>query len=112
MKHHSDPLQGFFESMTCRQVANYSHYVFFQLQAKLYFGGKEYTIQKLCDIFKESPAKSLQINVMCGPPGDQEYRRITLSQFMQDRYWLARAQRNDFVLDKFRHAIKGSGVAV
>lgn len=105
----SNPVMGFIEELTCKQVANYMHYVFFRGTIKIYHGGKEYRIVDVCMMYDDLPGKAVLIRAQCGPPNARAYRNLTIADYVKDCYWLAKAQRSDRILGKFRDAV---GVAV
>lgn len=99
-------------NMTCRQVANYAHYVFYRNTQKVYQRGHEYTIQSFCGMFPDVPARSFQVRAETGPPNRRHFRNVTLSELMNDWYWLAKAQKNTFLLERFQSAVNAAGLNV
>lgn len=97
-------------NMTCKDVATYSHYVFCRITQKVYFGGHEYTVRDVCEMFPEIPARSIAVRAECGPPGRTGWRQVTLSELMNDWYWKAKTQKNNFIMDRFKDAMRRRGI--
>src|SRR3989304_7981814 len=45
------------ENMSCLDVLNYAHYVFYKRTQKVYFGGKEMNLEDVCQIFPTLAAR-------------------------------------------------------
>jgi len=103
-------VQEIHTNMTCREVLNYAQYVFYRTSEKLRHGSQSYTLAELCNMFDDTPARSIQVKAVCGPPKAKRTRSLTLSELVNDWYWNAKTSKNHHVIKKFQDAMNQRGL--
>jgi hypothetical protein len=99
-------------NMTCGQIANYAHYVFYRNTQKVYQKAHEYTVQEFCRLFPDVPGRSFLVRAEAGPPFRRKFMSLTLSELVNDWYWLAKSNNAHHILVKFQGAMDAAGLAV
>ena len=103
-------IQEMYENMTCMDVLNYAHYVFFRRTQEVKFGSKDMTLEQVCMLFPSCPARSMAVLAEVGPPNRRGFRTVTLAQLINDWYWQAKSVKNKYVMDKFQVALENRGI--
>lgn len=107
---HNAVIQEIYENMTCMDVLNYSHYVFFRRTQEVRFGSQLKTVEQVCMMFPQCPARSMAVTAEVGPPNRRGMRLVTLAQLLNDWYWLAKTAKSSYIIDKFQVALQNRGI--
>lgn len=107
---HGPVVHEIMENMTCGQMLNYAHYIFYRRSSLVYFGGHQKTVEQVCQMFPDVLARSFAVRAEVGPPNRRAWRTVTLAQLMVDWYWTAKVAKNRYLLDRFQAALANRGV--
>ncbi len=103
-------IQEIYENMTCMDVLNYATYVFYRRTQEVKFGQKAMSLEEVCSLFPQCPARSMAVVAEVGPPNRRGFRTVTIAQLINDWYWQAKSAKNKYVMDKFDAALKNRGI--